>query len=264
MTSIGTLFDDGAEHFERLAPPLWNVMGNAVAAAADLHVGERVFDACCGSGASTIPAAQIVGPAGHVDAVDLSKELLGLAAAKASALGIGSVSFSEADVMGWTAELPYDALLCCYGLFFLPDMAAGVRHFGELLRPGGRLAMSTWQSGSHELFASLLKDAALAGQPHLADMPEPKPVQQAAAIATPSKLQDYLLAQGFSSVEVREAPLQIPLDRDLAWSLVLGSGYRHLLPVDERERAGVQEQFLDSLGDSFTLNADTLIAVATR
>ena len=46
MTTVANLFDDGAEHFERFAPALWNTMGNAVVAAADLHIGQSVLDAC--------------------------------------------------------------------------------------------------------------------------------------------------------------------------------------------------------------------------
>ncbi|GAB3532989.1 class I SAM-dependent methyltransferase [Arthrobacter tecti] len=264
MKNVGSLFDDGAEHFERLAPALWNPMGNAVVAAADIHTGERVLDACCGSGASTIPAAQLVGPEGHVDAVDLSAGLLGLASSKASALSLESVTFTEADVSTWTGQAPYDAVLCCYGLFFLSDMVAGTRNLAEQLRSGGRLAVSTWQEGAHEPFAALLKEAAYAEQPQLAEAPAPKPTRQLEQIASSVKLTEFLDASGFASVEVHSAPQEIPLDADLAWSLVLGSGYRFLLPEDPDGRERVRERFIDSLGGHITLNANSLIAVATR
>lgn len=264
MKNVGNLFDDGAQHFERLAPALWNPMGNAVVAAADLHVGERILDACCGSGASTIPAAQLVSPGGEVDAVDLSSGLLEFAAAKATALDISSITFTNADVSSWTGSSPYDAVLCCYGLFFLSDMSAGVRHLAGQIRSGGRLSVSTWQEGAYEPFAALLKEACFEEQPHLREAPVSKPVRQMGEIASGDKLHDFLDSRGFTSVEVHDAPLQVPLDAGLAWSLVLGSGYRHLLPEDPSGCARIQERFLDSLGPDFTLNADSLIAVATR
>ena len=264
MTDVGSLFDDGAEHFERLAPVLWNTMGNAVVAAADLHVGENVLDACCGSGASTIPAAQLVGPDGRVDAVDLSGELLSLATAKAAALGLDNTTFTEADASVWESGQQYDAALCCYGLFFLPDMAAGTRHLASQLRSGGKLAISTWQEHAHEPFATLLREVCLEEQPHLREAPVPKPTRQMAEISSVEKLHAFLETAGFASVEVHETPLEVPLDADLAWTLVLGTGYRFLLPADPEGQERIRSRFTEKLGSDLTLNADSLIAVAVR
>ena len=264
MTTVGNLFDDGAEHFERLAPVLWNTMGNAVVAAADLHVGESVLDACCGSGASSIPAAQVVGPDGRIDAVDLSAELLALAAAKAAALNLDTINFAQADASVWTSEQPYDVVLCGYGLFFLPDMAAGTAHLGSQLRSGGKLAMSTWAENAHEPFVSLFREVCFEEQPHLRDTPVPKPTRQITEISSVKKLQTFLEAAGFASIEVHETPLQVPLDADLAWTLVLGTGYRFLLPSDAAGRERVRSRFLEKLGKDLALNADSLIAVAVR
>ncbi|WP_299166027.1 class I SAM-dependent methyltransferase [uncultured Arthrobacter sp.] len=264
MTNVGTLFDDGAVHFERLAPTLWNTMGNAVVAAADLRVGEHVLDACCGSGAGTIPAAQVVGPEGRIDAVDLSSELLALAAAKAAALDLHTITFANADVSAWTSEKSYDAVLCGYGLFFLPDMADGTRHLAAQLRSGGKFAMSTWHEHAHEPFASLLRDVCVEEQPHLLEAAVPRPIRQMAEISSVEKLRAFLQAAGFESIEVHEAPLQIPLDADLAWALVLGTGYRFLLPSDADSRERVRTRFLAKLGENFTFNADSLIAIAVR
>ncbi|WP_309071415.1 methyltransferase domain-containing protein [Arthrobacter sp.] len=264
MTGVGNLFDDGAEHFERLAPVLWNTMGNVLVAAADLHLGHRVLDACCGSGSGTIPAAQEVGPEGRVDAVDLSVELLALAEAKAAALDLSSINFVNADASTWTSGEPYDAVLCGYGLFFLPDMAAGAVHLASQLRSGGKLAVSTWQEHAHEPFASLLREVCFEEQPQLREAAVPKPTRQMAEVASAEKLHAFLTTVGFESIEVHETPLQVPLDAELAWTLVLGTGYRFMLPSDPDGRERVRTRFLESLGQDMTLNADSLIAVATR
>ncbi|WP_323958949.1 methyltransferase domain-containing protein [Arthrobacter sp. JZ12] len=264
MTTVGELFNDAAEHFERLAPALWNPMGNAVVAAAGLSLDQRVLDVCCGSGASTIPAAQEVGPGGRVDAVDLSSELLDLAAAKASALDIDTITFARSDAATWTGSEPYDAVLCCYGLFFLPDMAAGVRHLASQLRRGGRLAVSTWQEQAHKPFVTLFEEACFEEQPHLRDAPEPRPSRQLREISTPEKLDGFLASCGFEDTKIDEMALQVPLDAELAWELVLGTGYRALLPIDQDGRDRIRDRFLGTLGDDFALNADSLIAVASR
>ena len=77
-----------ADHFDDAALSFWDRVGCATVDRLDLRPGERVFDACCGTGASALPAAQRVGEEGLVIGVDLSESALALAREKARALGI--------------------------------------------------------------------------------------------------------------------------------------------------------------------------------
>ena len=54
---LARIFDAGAGDFERMAPSLWNPMGNALVAAADVRLDESVLDACCGGGLAAPSAA---------------------------------------------------------------------------------------------------------------------------------------------------------------------------------------------------------------
>jgi ubiquinone/menaquinone biosynthesis C-methylase UbiE len=121
---VGDHFDAGHDHFDALTGPLWDPVGQATVAVTRPVPGERVFDACCGAGASAIPAAEAVGPDVRVDAVDLADRLLDLGRARAA--GLPQLSFHHADVTTWAGG-PYDAVQCVLGLFFLPDMTAGLR-----------------------------------------------------------------------------------------------------------------------------------------
>ena len=38
----------------------------------------------------------------------------------------------------------FDAVVCVFGIFFLPDMPGAVRKLWALVRPGGNLAVTTW------------------------------------------------------------------------------------------------------------------------
>jgi ubiquinone/menaquinone biosynthesis C-methylase UbiE len=51
---------------------LWDPLGEAYVDLVAPAPGDRVLDACCGAGASAIPAARAVGASGTVDAVDLT------------------------------------------------------------------------------------------------------------------------------------------------------------------------------------------------
>ena len=83
------------------------------------------MDVCSGSGGSAIPAAQIVGPSGKVIAVDLAGQLLALAEAKAATEGLGNLEFQVADMLelGYPSA-QFDAVICVFGIFFVPDMPA--------------------------------------------------------------------------------------------------------------------------------------------
>ncbi|MFJ6001167.1 class I SAM-dependent methyltransferase [Arthrobacter sp. NPDC092385] len=262
-----TLPEGGAEDYDRLAPAVWNPVSNAVVAAADILLGERVLDVFAATGTGTIPAAQLAGPDGHIDAVDRSSAMLDLAEAKAEALGLGNVSFHRTDPAFWTPNAPYDAVVSCYGVFLLDDMDAGMDRIVRMLRPGGRVALSAWDDGALEPFGDLLLDtirATVASDGTAAgSSAAPVFVENRRRLASGDRLQEWLLARGLDDVRVEKLGLTVPLEPDHAWSLALGSGYRGLLPDEPELLQRVREAFVERLGEEFVLNADSLIAVAS-
>jgi SAM-dependent methyltransferase len=58
-------------------------------------------------------------------------------------MGLANVELQAGDMTD--LEIPpgsFDVVICVLGLFFVDDMAGLVRSFWELLRPGGRLAIT--------------------------------------------------------------------------------------------------------------------------
>lgn len=259
----GRMSDDGARHFEALSPALWNPLGNMVVAAAQLHVSERVLDACCGTGSSAVPAAQSVGPDGYVEAVDVSEAMLALAATKRAALSLDNLGLHCADATTWTPAEAHDAILCCYGMFSFADMDSAARHLVDQLRPGGRLALSAWAAGAHQTFVATLLEVCTRYRPELADVTLWSAANRE-RIDSAEKLDAWLSGLGLENIQIAPTEFSVYLDADLAWSLVEGSSYRALLPHGAQEQEDVRIRFLDSLGPDFHLNADTLVAVADR
>ena len=103
---------------------------------------------CCGTGSSAIPAAELVlvGPSGFVIGIDLADRLLALAREKTRRRGLQNIAFRAADMLGldYPAE-SFDAVVCVFGIFFVPDMAAAVRQLWRLVRPGGQFAITTFR-----------------------------------------------------------------------------------------------------------------------
>src|SRR5262249_47649564 len=125
--------------------------GERAAQRAGLSPSETVLDVCSGSGASAIPAARMVGPTGRVIGLDLAEKLVALARAKAAAEGLSQVEVRLADFdQAYFRNGSFDSILCCFGLFFFPDMATTLKKMWRLLRPGGRLVILAWDSESFE------------------------------------------------------------------------------------------------------------------
>jgi ubiquinone/menaquinone biosynthesis C-methylase UbiE len=68
-----------ADHYGLASLGFWDRFGAATVGRLPLEAGDRVLDLCCGAGASAIPAAHAVGPAGHVLGIDVAAPLLELA-----------------------------------------------------------------------------------------------------------------------------------------------------------------------------------------
>src|SRR5262245_51289668 len=138
-------YDAAADRYDDPANSFWERFGRRTVERLGLRAGERVLDVCCGSGASALPAAEAVGPGGPVLGIDLSLRLLALARAKARARGLAHVELRAGDLLALDLpEAPFDAVVCVFGVFFVPDMAAAVRSLWQAVRPGGRLAVTTW------------------------------------------------------------------------------------------------------------------------
>jgi ubiquinone/menaquinone biosynthesis C-methylase UbiE len=86
-----------ADHYLLPALGFWDRWGAATIARQPIPSGGAVLDACCGAGASALPAARAAGPTGSVLGLDLAAPLLGLARQRAATAGLRNVTFRERD-----------------------------------------------------------------------------------------------------------------------------------------------------------------------
>ncbi len=108
---------------------------------AGIRPGEAVLDVATGTGVVAVTAARA---GAKVRALDLSPALLAEARANASVAGV-SVDFVEGDV----EALPYDdasfdVVTSQFGHMFAPRPSVAVAEMLRVLKPGGRIAFSTW------------------------------------------------------------------------------------------------------------------------
>lgn len=84
-----------ADHYQQRALSFWDRLGAQTVARLPLRPGHAVLDACCGAGASALPAARAVGPTGRV--VGVAAPLLALARTGAARQGLTNVEFLHRD-----------------------------------------------------------------------------------------------------------------------------------------------------------------------
>ncbi|NYI03490.1 class I SAM-dependent methyltransferase [Allostreptomyces psammosilenae] len=274
-TTVESTFDEASEAFEALTPLLWGPIGAATARAAGIAPGERVLDACCGTGASALPAAVATGPDGQVHGVDLAERLLERARERAAAEHLAQASFHHGDVLRWRESglAPaegYDVVQCALGVFFLPDMTAGTRALRDLLRPGGRLVVTVWERGAIAPAPEVLRRAVLAERP---DLSLPFAQDPLRGVDQPGSFATWLAGLGLEHVRVERSPLRVrdaavPLgDAEVGalWLLVVGSALRRFLHgLDAEAVERVRERFTAEMtAAGGAVDATTLIGVGT-
>ena len=146
-------YNAASDYFDNDALSFWSKYGAATVERLDLTPGMKVLDVACGSGASAIPASLKVGAEGHVIGVDLAENLLELGRAKAERLNLNNIEFRLSDMMALNyPDGNFDAIICVFGIFFVADMSELLKELWRMLKPNGKLAVTTW---GPNLFAPL-------------------------------------------------------------------------------------------------------------
>jgi len=144
-TGTGTLPAEGVRTmFDRIAP-VYDAMNHVmtagldrrwrrVAAEAVVSPGDRVLDACCGTGDLALACARA---GGRVTGLDFSERMLERARAKSSA-----IEWVQGDALALPFEDgSFDAATVGFGVRNLENLAGGLAELRRVLRPGGRLGV---------------------------------------------------------------------------------------------------------------------------
>jgi demethylmenaquinone methyltransferase/2-methoxy-6-polyprenyl-1,4-benzoquinol methylase len=141
----GTLPSEGVRSmFDRIAP-VYDAMNRLMTAGLDqrwrreaaeaaVRPGDRVLDACCGTGDLAIAASEA---GGDVTGLDFSRPMLERARRKAR-----EIDWVEGDALALPfPDGSFDAATVGFGVRNLTDLDRGLRELQRVLRPGGRLAI---------------------------------------------------------------------------------------------------------------------------
>lgn len=194
------VFDRASATYDQTGVDYFTRFGAILTAAAALQPGERVLDIGSGRGAVLLPAAAAVAPDGRVDGVDLAPGMVERLSADLVRLGITNASVVVGDAEHPPVEGPYDVVVSGLVLFFLPDPAGALGVYRSLLRPGGRLAFSSF-SGDDDRWKAVYA----AVTPLIP--PDAPPLQRPVALSGPFSSDDACteMVEGAGFSDVRQA-----------------------------------------------------------
>ncbi len=138
-------WDRAADLYERLWAAQLAPAQDRLLVLAALQPGERVLEIACGTGLVTWPAAEAVGPNGHIVATDISERMVERTAAEAAHRRLSQVLCRRMDAESIDeAADAFDVVLCALGLMYVPDVAKALGESQRVLAAGGRLVAAVW------------------------------------------------------------------------------------------------------------------------
>jgi demethylmenaquinone methyltransferase/2-methoxy-6-polyprenyl-1,4-benzoquinol methylase len=141
----GTLAPEAVRGMFDGIAPVYDVMNRVMTAGLDqrwrrlavsrvVWPGDRVLDACCGTGDLAVAAEQ---RGGRVVGLDFSERMLDRARSKS-----GAIEWVRGDALDLPfAEGEFDAATVGFGVRNLENLEGGLRELCRVLRPGGKVAV---------------------------------------------------------------------------------------------------------------------------
>lgn len=257
-------YNAAADCFDAVPLAFWDRYGRRTVERMVLRRGATVLDVCCGTGASALPAAKAAGPDGRVIGVDLAEELLKLGRAKAHAAGLHNIELRRADMtdLGFPDRC-FDAVICVFGIFFVPDMEAQVAELWRMVQPGGQLAITTWGTDTLAPAYGIWLEAVRRVRPDLYSGFNPWD-----RITTSEAVRKLFADAGIPQADVvpEEGHQALRAPEDF-WTIALGSGLRWTLDQMGAEVAHeVRQEILHALATKHIdrVATNVIYAVARR
>ena len=160
--------------------------------------GMQVLDLASGTGEPAISLALRVGVKGQVVALDLSAELLEIAAQRAQARGLKNFTTRQADAHNLPfPEESFDLATSRFGVMFFRDPTLALCELLRVLRPNARACFLAWGSFEQPFWQSMMGVVHRHVGGPLLEPGGPNPFR----FAQPGSLSAALRSAGFNQVE---------------------------------------------------------------
>lgn len=209
------------ENYDRyLGPAFFEPFADDIAARASRERATKVLEIACGTGIVTRRLRDRLPAEAQIVATDLNPGMFAFAQSKFSANE--NIKWQQADAVALPfPDGSFDAIVCQFGLMFVPDKQAAMRECFRVLAPGGVFLFNVWDAiernpigrTAHETIASFFDS----DPPNFYELPF--------GFHDADLIRDLLEKAGFKSVEASlvTLPCRSPSAADFATGLVRGN-----------------------------------------
>ena len=229
-----------------------------------LNPTDHLLDVCTGTGCVALTAAEKLSQ-GKVTGIDLSSGMLQQAKNKAAEQNLNNTEFKQMDLEHLAFEDgTFDVATSSFGLFFLEDMTQGLTNIASTVRPGGKVAITTFTGEAFSPMADIfIKCYESTGRQ--------VPPLSWKRLATEELIREQFNEVAITKVDIHHEPLGYHMtDPQMWWDVVWNAGWRALLnQMSEEEQKEFEkvhrEEIAKVLGnDGVWFNTEVLIAVGEK
>jgi ubiquinone/menaquinone biosynthesis C-methylase UbiE len=235
----------------------------------DPQPGQTILDLAAGTGETGFLAARRLGKEGRLISSDFSPQMVGAAERVAKELGVENAEFRVLDAEQLDlGDGSVDGVLCRFSYMLMSEPLQALRETRRVLRPGGRLAFSTWGADTRNPWmtfsASVMVERGLM---------EPFSSQGPGVFSMPDEetIVPLVREAGFDQIEVEEMELRWRFESsDELWILaseMQGPVASAIATLDEEQqrtvRAAIEEGAAEfAIGDGYELPGLSINVVA--
>lgn len=239
-------FSSGWKKWDTFNMAFLRPMGEAIIYNLQLQKNYFVLDVAAGTGEPGLTIAALV-PDGKVIAIDVSEDMLAIAAENAEAKGLMNFETRVADI----SELPFatqmfDAISCRMGFMFFPDMHLALQEMLRVLKPQGRIAAAVWAGAEMNNWVTTTMSII---QKHI-ELPKPAPGAPGMfRCGKPGMIAELFKQVGFQNIVEEEIKGKIDYENfERYWEIMLDVGapiVAALSKTDEATKAKIKAEVAD-------------------
>ena len=208
------------EYYDRCLGPAWfGPAAQELVKRVPADPNGDVLEIACGTGLITREIRKRLDPKRKLVATDLNRAMLDFASRKLA--GVEGIEYREADAMNLPfADREFAVVVCGLGLMFVPDRKRSLAEMRRVTKPGGCIAISTWDRIEENTYARVYAETVESLFPNDPDVRFRLPWE----LHDEKVLRDLLTGAGYKDIEIVKNRLPVGGDpRTLATGQVRGT-----------------------------------------
>ncbi|MGD1837912.1 MAG: class I SAM-dependent methyltransferase [Nitrososphaeraceae archaeon] len=255
-TKTKMTYNCASDHYDDSPLSFWNYHSNKTIQYLHLQKGFTVLDLGCGSGASAIVSAKKVGNSGKVIGIDIAEKMLDLARKKAEDNNLVNIEFINRDMtnLDYFFDNQFDVVVCIFAIFFVENMKRFLKEMWRLVKPGGKLSITTWGPRMFEPAYSHWNNILKKYRPDILSSYNPWDKTNST-----DSLGRLFEESNVTNVNIKEEMTYQPLSNPVDWwTIALGSGLRSVInQLSQDEYVKIKEANIDLIKKNKIKNIET-------